>query len=197
MVWRFRIYNYFREICTAVGRKLYLGGGGRGEGGTTKKIFSSGIISLGYKIWFSKWCKIQHFKIFFIFNIYSFIFNICIYSALLFVQNSTPIFIFNGFICSQNYYPFRNYLSIQQLLFIQDLLRISLTHGSDILPAVDEQGAAKKRKRSLEHWKDTDRFCTEFSEERLRRSEHLRLCLITLRRCSIDFLQIIVHNHKN
>ena len=26
-----------------------------------------------------------------------------------------PIFIFNSSICSQNYYPFRNYLSIQQL----------------------------------------------------------------------------------
>ena len=42
-------------------------------------------------------------------------------------------------------YPFRDYLSIQQ-----DLLRISLSHGSDAFPAADEQGAAKKRKRSLE-----------------------------------------------
>ena len=107
------------------------------------------------KVSLSKWCKIQHFKILFIFSIYSFIFNICIYSALLFVQNSTPIFIFNSSICSQNYYPFRNY-PFNNILFIQDLLRISLTHGSDVLPAVDEQGVAKKRKRSLELWKDTD-----------------------------------------
>ena len=128
--------------------------------------------------------QIQHFKVLFIFNIYSFIFNICIHLASLFVQNSTLISIFNSSICSQNYYPF-NYF-----LFIQELLRISLTHGSDVLPAADEQGAAKKRERSLELWKDTDRFCTVFSEERLRRSEHLRLFLITLRRCSIDFLQI-------
>ena len=54
-------------------------------------------------------------------------------------------------------------------------------HGSDILPAVDEQGAAKKHNRSLELWKDITRFYTEFREERVRRSEHLRLCLITLR----------------
>ena len=126
-------------------------------------------------LWLSKWCKIQHFKILFIFNIYSFIFNICIYSALLFVQNSTPIFIFNSSICSQNYYPFRNYYPLNNFLFIQDLLRISITHASDVLPAADEQGAAKKLKRSLELWKDTDRYCTEFSDERLLRSEHLSL----------------------
>ena len=34
---------------TAVGRKLYLGGGGGERGGMTKKILSSGIIFLGYK----------------------------------------------------------------------------------------------------------------------------------------------------
>ena len=76
----------------------------------------------------SKWCKIQHFKILFIFNIYSFIFNICIYSALLFVQNSAPLFIFNSSICSQNYYPFRNYLSIQQL-FIHSRFTAHLSYA--------------------------------------------------------------------
>ena len=113
----------------------------------------------------SKWCKIQHFETLFIFNIYSFIFNICIYSALIFVQNSTPIFIFNSSICSQNYYLFRNYLSIQQLFIHSRFTVHLLTHGSDVLPAADEQGAAKKHKRLLELSKDTDRFCTEFSEE--------------------------------
>ena len=161
-------------------------------------------------VWLSKWCKIQHFKILFIFNIYSFIFDICIYSALLFVQTSTPIFIINSYICSQNYYPFRNYLSIQQL-FIHSRFTAHLSYAWKWrLPAADEQGAAKKRKPSFELWKDTDRFCTEFSEKRLRRSEHLRLCLTTLRRCSINFCKYFsrapnqrkmqrsaVHNQKN
>ena len=31
-----------------------------------------------FKIWLLKWCKIQHFKILFIFTIYSFTFNICL-----------------------------------------------------------------------------------------------------------------------
>ena len=67
------------------------------------------IIQIQASVWLSKWCKIRHFKILFIFNI-------CIYSALRFLQNSTPIFfLFNSSICSQNYYPFRKYLSIQQL----------------------------------------------------------------------------------
>ena len=112
--------------------------------------------------------QIQHFKIIFIFNIYSFIFNICIYSALIIVQNSTPIFIFNSSICSQNYHPFRNYLSIQQTFYSFKIYCASLLRG--------------QRRSASDHWnfeKYTDRFCTEFSEERLRRSEHLRLCLIT------------------
>ena len=103
---------------------------------------------------------------------------------------STVLFVHKIIIHSETIYPFNNFL------FIQDLLRISLTHGSDVLSAADEQGAAKKCKRSLELWKDTDRFCTELSEERLRRSEHLRLCLITLRRCSSDFLQIFFASSK-
>ena len=45
---------------------------------------------------------------------------------------------------SEIIYPFNIFL------FIQDLLGISLTHGSDVLYAADEQGEAKKRKRSLE-----------------------------------------------
>ena len=47
------------------------------------------------------------------------------------MQNSIPIFIFNSYICSEHVYPFNNFL------FIQDLLRISLMHGSDVLPASD------------------------------------------------------------
>ena len=86
------------------------------------------IIQIQASVWLLKWCKIQHFKILFIFNIYSFIFNICIYSALLFVQNSTPIFIFNSSICSQNYYPFRKYLSIQQL-FIHSRFAAHLSYA--------------------------------------------------------------------
>ena len=68
-----------------------------------------------------EWCKIQHFKFLFIF----------MNSAFIFVQNSTPIFIFNSYICSQNYYPFRNYLSIQQFLFkiyCASLLRMEVTY---------------------------------------------------------------------
>ena len=38
----------------------------------------SSLETLTNEVWLSKWCKIQHFKILFIFNIYSFIFNICI-----------------------------------------------------------------------------------------------------------------------
>ena len=37
-------------------------------------------------VWLSEWCKIQHFKILFIFNIYSSIFNICVYSSLIFIH---------------------------------------------------------------------------------------------------------------
>ena len=64
---------------------------------------------------------------------------------------------FNTYIYIQQLYLFTKLLSIQNLfihstifLFTEDLLRISLTHGSDVLPAADEQGAAKKRMRSLE-----------------------------------------------
>ena len=80
-------------------------------------------------LWLSKWCKIQHFKILLIFNIYSFIFNICIYSALIFVQNSTPIFIFNISFCSQNYCPFRNYLSTIQQLFIRSRFTAHISYA--------------------------------------------------------------------
>ena len=40
-------------------------------------------------VWLSKWCKIQHFEILFIFNIYSFIFTIYsfIFSICLFIFN--------------------------------------------------------------------------------------------------------------
>ena len=70
--------------------------------------------------------SIQHLFLFKIQHLY-------LYSTVLFVHNIIITI-----------YPFNNFL------FIQDLLRISLTHGSDVLPAADESGAAKKRKRSLE-----------------------------------------------
>ena len=57
---------------------------------------------------------------------------------------STVLFIHKIVIHSETIYPFNKFL------FIQDLLRISLTHGSDVLPAADEQWAVKKRKPSLE-----------------------------------------------
>ena len=44
---------------------------------------------------------------------------------------STVIFVHKIIIHSEIVYPFNNFL------FIQDLLRISLTHGSDVLPAAD------------------------------------------------------------
>ena len=69
------------------------------------------------------------------------------YSTLLFVQNSTPIFIFNSSICSQNYYHSETIYPFNNFLFIQDLLHISLAHRSDVLPTVDEQGEAKKRRQ--------------------------------------------------
>ena len=103
-------------------------------------------------LWLSKWCKIQHFKILLIFNIYSFIFNICIYSSLLFVQNSTPIFIFNSSICSQNYYPFRNYLSIQQLFlhssFTAHLYYARKWHTSRVVQWMNRG----QRRSASDHW---------------------------------------------
>ena len=94
-------------------------------------------------------------------------------------------------------YLFTTLLSIQKLfihstvfLFIQDLLHISLTHGSDILPAADEQGAAKKHNwSSLEVWKDTDHICCSW-RKRAADLNIPRLCLITLWLCSTEFLQI-------
>ena len=78
---------------------------------------------------YSTFVSIQHHYLFKIQHLY-------LYSTVLFVHKII--------IHSETIYPFNNFL------FIKDLLRISLTHGSDVLPAADEQGAAKKRKRSLE-----------------------------------------------
>ena len=78
---------------------------------------------------YSTFVSIQHYYLFKIQHLY-------LYSTVLFVHK---IIIHSETIC-----PFKNFL------FIQDLLRISLTNGSDVLPAADEQGATKKRKQSLE-----------------------------------------------
>ena len=77
----------------------------------------------------------------FIFNICLFIFNICVYSVLVFIQaqhlcsflhlHSTIIFIQNVTYSILDL-SIQRFLSIQ---VIQDLLRISLTHGSSALPA--------------------------------------------------------------
>ena len=56
--------------------------------------------------------------------------NIHSRSTFIFMQNSTPVFIFNSYICSQNYYPFRNFHPFNNFLFIQDLLGISPMHDS-------------------------------------------------------------------
>ena len=78
---------------------------------------------------YSTFVSIQHYYSFKIQHLY-------LYSTVLFVHKII--------IHSETIYPFNNFL------FIQDLLHISLTHESDVLPAADEQEAAMKRKRSLE-----------------------------------------------
>ena len=114
------------------------------------------------KLWLSKWCKIQRFKNFIhIQHLFIHIQHMYLYSALIFVQNSTPIFICNRSICSQNYYPFRNYLSIQQL-FIHSTFTAHLSYvwkwctscsgwtgGSEEVQAII---GTLKRYRPLLHW---------------------------------------------
>ena len=97
---------------------------------------------------------------------------------------STVLFVHKIIIHSETIYPFNNFLFIQDLLEVMYFLQ-RMNRG--------------QRRSASDHWnfeKDTDRFCTEFSEEGLRRSEHLRLCLITLRRCFIDCLQIFFASSK-
>ena len=64
---------------------------------------------------FQNFIHIQHL---FIFIHIQHVISINIYSrsTFIFIQNSTPVFIFNRYICLQNYYPFRNSLSIQQFI---------------------------------------------------------------------------------
>ena len=117
------------------------------------RIFASLImvVEMVQNSTFKIFIHVQHLKILFMFNIYSFIFNIClIYSALILfkIQHlylySTVLFVHKIIIHSETIFPFNNFL------FIQDLLRISLTHGSGVLLAANEKGAVKKCKRSLE-----------------------------------------------
>ena len=132
-------------------------------------------------LWLSKWCKIQHFKILFIFVICS-KFNTYIYIQQFYFL--TKLSIQKLFIHSTTFYSFKIYCA--------SLLRMEVTYF------LQRMNRGQRRSAS-DHWnfeKYTDCFCTEFSEERLRRSKHLRLCLITLRRCSIDCLQIFFASSK-
>ena len=136
------------------------------------------------------------------------------FNILKFYSYSTFIHSYSTFVSIQHYHLFRIQHLYSAVLFVHKIIIHSETiiHSTTFYSfkiycassyawkwrtsCSEWTGAAKKRKRSLELWKDTDRFCTEFSEERLRRSEHLRLCLITLRRCSTDFLQIFFASSK-
>ena len=60
-------------------------------------------------VWLSKWCKIQHFKILFIFSIYSFIFK------HLYLFSITICSKFDTYIYIQQFYLFPKLLSIQKL----------------------------------------------------------------------------------
>ena len=95
---------------------------------------------------------------------------------------------FNTYIYIQQFYLFTKLLSIQKLLihsttfysfknYCASLLRMEVTYFL-------QQINRGQQRSTSNHWnfeKDSDRFWNEFSEESLRRSEHLRLCLITLR----------------
>ena len=110
---------------------------------------------------------------------------------------------FNTYIYIQQFYLFKKLLSIYKLfihsttfysfkIYCASLLRMGVTYF------LQRMNRGQRRSAS-DHWnfeKDTDRFFTEFSEERLHRSEHLRLCLITFRQCSIDCLQIFFASSK-
>ena len=60
-----------------------------------------------------------------------------LHSTIIFIQNVTFIF----YSC---FYPFKGFHPFKNVLFIQDLLRISLTHGSNALPVANEPGAVQK-----------------------------------------------------
>ena len=68
----------------------------------------------------------------------------------LFVQNSTPIFMFNNSICSQNYYPFRNYLSVQQL-FIHSRFTAHLPYALEVTYFLQRMNRGQRRSAS-DHW---------------------------------------------
>ena len=126
---------------------------------------------------------IQHFHLFSInicskFNTYIYIQQFYLFTKLLSIQKL--------FIHSTTFYSFKNYCA--------SLLRMEVTY---FLQQINRGGS--KEARAIDQWnfeKDTDRFWNEFSEESLRRSEHLRLCLITLRWCPIDCLQIFFTREK-
>ena len=67
---------------------------------------------------------------------------------------STVLFVHKIIIHSKTIYPFNNFL------FIQDLLCITLTHGSDVLPAVDEQG---QQRSASDHW-NFEKIPTAFAQ---------------------------------
>ena len=103
---------------------------------------------------------------------------------------STVLFVHKIIIHSETIYPFNNFYSFK--IDCTSLLCMEVTYFPQWMNR-------SQRRSTSDHWnfeKDTNHFCTEFSEERLRRSEHLRLCLITLRRCSIDCLQIFFESSK-
>ena len=125
------------------------------------------------------------------------------YSTFVFVFSINICSKFNTYIYIQQFYLFTKLLSIQKLsihsttfysfkIYCASLLRMEVTYFL--------QRMNRGQRRSASHRWNFEKIPTAFalslSEERLRRSEHLRLCLITLRRCSIDFLQIFFTSFK-
>ena len=116
------------------------------------------------------------------------------YSTFVFVFSINICSKFNTYIYIQQFYLFTKLLSIQKLfihsttfysfkIYCASLLRMEVTYFL--------QRMNRGQRRSASHHWNFEKIPTAFALDRLRRSEHLRLCLITLRRCSIDFLQNI------
>ena len=99
---------------------------------------------------FQNFLHIQHLFIH-IQHLYAFSINIYSRSTFIFMQNSTPLYIINSYICSQSYYPFRNFLSIQQFfhsfkIYCAFLLRMEVMYFLQLI----NRG---QRRSANDHWK--------------------------------------------
>ena len=93
----------------------------------TRNSLLAMVVEMMQNSTFQNCLHIQHLFIH-IQHLYVFSINIYSRSTFIFRQNSTPKFIFNSYICSQNYYLFRNFLSIQHF-FIHSRFTTRLSYA--------------------------------------------------------------------